>query len=55
MSYKNNFKAMRELATTLGVACPESDEDVFKTNFIKSLNRAAKRAFSEVAKENASK
>lgn len=39
----NEFKALRELAATLGVACPENDEMLFTVNFINRLNRAAKR------------
>lgn len=38
----NRFEAMRRLATTLGVAGPESDDDVFNVKLINSIGRAAK-------------
>lgn len=40
----DQFKALRRLAVTLGVAAPESSDDLFNSSFINSLNRAAKRA-----------
>ena len=39
----DSFESIRRLATTLGVSCPESSDNVFDASFINSLNRAAKR------------
>lgn len=39
----SEFKEIRKLAATLGVSCPDSDNDVLHWSFIATLNRAVKR------------
>ncbi len=46
----DSFEAMRQLATTLGVAAPESSDDIYNVNFINSMNRAVKRVYRDMEK-----
>jgi len=45
-----SFEAIRRLAVTLGVSCPESNEDVFNVSLINSINRSAKRVYKDMSK-----
>lgn len=49
MSDNDSFKAMRKLAMTLGVSCPESNEEILTARFINSLNHSAESIISSMS------